>query len=249
MSIALLIVGSAIALNSCDGEAEVDDRSDETLMTEASENLTVLMSENGRKSYHFTTPLVEGYGLAKEPYREFRKGVNIITYQTDSLTKKDATLTSNYAIYYEKRKLWEAKGNVVVVKEDGKTLYTQQLFWNSTTKKIYSNVDTKIVETNGDVYFGEGFESDESFNQWQFRRMKGRMTVDITPTDSTTTDEAVQPMPTAASAPQSSMITSQPTAPTSVTQKSAESRRTEGKRPESERAAKRGEPLPIQKKM
>ena len=39
---------------------------------------------------------------------------------------------------------------------DGKTLYTQQLFWNARTKKIYSNVDSKIVQNNGrDVFIGE----------------------------------------------------------------------------------------------
>ncbi|MFR7680711.1 MAG: hypothetical protein ACLU18_13125 [Bacteroides thetaiotaomicron] len=78
-------------------------------------------------------------------------------------------LTANYAIYYENRKLWEAKGNVVVVKSDGKNLYTQQLFWNQQTKKIYSNVDSKIVQNDGrDVFIGEGFESDEEFKDWRF---------------------------------------------------------------------------------
>ena len=44
------------------------------------------------------------------------------------------------------------------------------------TKKIYSNVDSKIVQNNGrDVFIGEGFESDEEFKDWRFRRMKGRM--------------------------------------------------------------------------
>ena len=115
------------------------------------------------------TPLLEGYSLAREPYREFRKGVKITTYQNDSLTTVDAVLTANYAIYYENRELWEAKGNVVVEKSDGKTLYTQQLFWNARTKKIYSNVDSKIVQNNGrDVFIGEGFESDEEFKDWRF---------------------------------------------------------------------------------
>ena len=131
-------------------------------MTEYSENLSVVMSQNGRRSYHFVTPLLEGYSQAREPYREFRKGVKITTYQNDSLSEVDAVLTANYAIYYVNRELWEAKGNVVVEKSDGKTLYTQQLFWNSRTKKIYSNVDSKIVQNNGrDVFIGEGFESDE----------------------------------------------------------------------------------------
>ena len=92
----------------------------------------------------------------------------------------DAVLTANYAIYYEKRELWEAKGYFVVEKSDGKTLYTQQLFWNAQTDKVYSNVDSKIVQNNGrDVFIGEGFESDASFKEWRFRRMKGRMEVEM----------------------------------------------------------------------
>lgn len=182
--VALSALGSAILLYACGTETESHAVNEEGLMTEYSEDLTVLMSENGRRSYHFTAPQVEGYSLAREPYREFRKGVKIITYQNDSLTSVDVTLVANYAIYYENRKLWEAKGNVVVEKFDGKTLYTQQLFWNSTTGKIYSNVDSKIVQNNGtDVFIGEGFESDEAFKNWRFRRMKGRMEVDVSPTE------------------------------------------------------------------
>ena len=73
---------------------------------------------------------------------------------------------------------------LLVVKSDGKNLYTQQLFWNQQTKKIYSNVDSKIVQNDGrDVFIGEGFESDEEFKDWRFRRMKGRMEVEVKPTE------------------------------------------------------------------
>ena len=158
--VALSVTGSAILLFSCaDKDAGRASASEETMMTEYSEDLSVVMSQNGRRSYHFVTPLLEGYSLAREPYREFRKGVKITTYQNDSLTTVDAVLTANYAIYYENRELWEAKGNVVVEKSDGKTLYTQQLFWNARTKKIYSNVDSKIVQNNGrDVFIGRGVQ-------------------------------------------------------------------------------------------
>ena len=159
--VALSVMGSAILLFSCErDEAEDAAASEETMRTEYSENLSIVESQNGRRSYHFVTPLVEGYSLAREPYREFRKGVKITTYK------------------------WEAKGNVVVVKSDGKNLYTQQLFWNQQTKKIYSNVDSKIVQNDGrDVFIGEGFESDEEFKDWRFRRMKGRMEVEVKPTE------------------------------------------------------------------
>lgn len=197
--VALSVTGSAILLFSCaDKDAGRASASEETMMTEYSEDLSVVMSQNGRRSYHFVTPLLEGYSLAREPYREFRKGVKITTYQNDSLTTVDAVLTANYAIYYENRELWEAKGNVVVEKSDGKTLYTQQLFWNARTKKIYSNVDSKIVQNNGrDVFIGEGFESDEEFKDWRFRCMKGRMEVEMKQSaDSAATDStSVRPVP------------------------------------------------------
>lgn len=173
-------------------------------MTEYSENLSIVNSQNGQRSYHFVTPLMEGYSQAAEPYREFRRGVRITTYKDDSLSTVDAVLTANYAIYYEKRRLWEAKGDVVVEKSDGKRLYTQQLFWNERTKKIYSNVDSKIVQSGGtDVFIGEGFESDEEFKDWRFRRMKGRMEVDVAPSaqaDSGRADKAPRPVPATPSA-------------------------------------------------
>lgn len=173
-----LLLGSAILLFSCKPKpVEVEEQLD-GVKTEESENLTIVMSENGRKSYIFTTPLLEGYTLGRDPYREFRKGISITTYQDDSLSTVNAKLVANYAIYYEKRRLWEAKGDVVVTKHDGTRVYTQQLFWNSVTKRIYSNVDTKLVSKTDEV-IGEGFESDEEMNEPRFRRWKGRMQVDM----------------------------------------------------------------------
>lgn len=182
--VALSVAGSAILLFSCAERETPPEGSVETMMTEYSDSLSIIMSRNGRRSYHFTAPQLEGYTLAREPYREFRRGIRITTYKDDSLSTVDAVLTANYAIYYEKRELWEAKGNVVVEKSDGKTLYTQQLFWNAKTQRIYSNVDTKIVQNEGgNVFQGEGFESDEAFKEWRFRRFTGKMDVDVSQED------------------------------------------------------------------
>ena len=129
-------------LFSCEADrAAAEDTGTENLMTEYSENLSIVMSENGRKSYHFETPLLEGYGQARDPYREFRKGIKITMFEKDSTAAESAVLTSNYAINYGNRRLWEAKGDVVVTKSDGKKLFTSQLFWNQATGRIYSNVD------------------------------------------------------------------------------------------------------------
>ena len=173
MVVALSILGSAISLFSCRSQqVEEQTVNYETLRTEYSENMSIVMSENGRKAYHFETPLIEGYNMAKDPYREFRKGIKITTFEDDSVGSVAAVLTANYAIFYENRKLWEAKGDVVIVNSDGRKLLTSQLFWNQNTHKVYSNVDSKIVGKD-EVYHCEGFESDEQMKEWTYRKLRG----------------------------------------------------------------------------
>ena len=173
LAVALPFVGSAILLFSCEApKPQPEEVSYESVMTEYSENLSIIQSENGRKMYHFQTPLMEGYSMAHDPYREFRKGIKIVMFEKDSLSSESATLTANYAIFYEDRKLWEAKGDVVVVNKDGRRLYTSQLFWNQATHRVYSNVDSKIVSAD-EVYHCEGFESDEQMKDWTYRKLKG----------------------------------------------------------------------------
>lgn len=174
LAVALPFVGSAILLFSCSEKSATKQQPTnlEKLMTEYSENLSIVTSENGQKSYHFTTPLMEGYSLAHEPYKEFRKGIKIVTYEKDTTDVVSATLTANYAIFYETRELWEAKGDVVIIQNNGRRLYTSQLFWNQALHRIYSNVDSRVVDGD-EIYDCEGFESDEQMKDWHYRKIKG----------------------------------------------------------------------------
>lgn len=173
LAVALSFMGSAILLFSCEKKQVVEESANyETLMTEYSENMSIDMSENGSKSYYFETPLIEGYAMARDPYREFRKGIKITMYEQDTARTVSATLVANYAIFYEERKLWEAKGDVKVVQANGRKLNTSQLFWNQATHTIYSNVDCIIIDRDQTIYC-EGFESDEEMKEWSYRKVKG----------------------------------------------------------------------------
>ena len=99
------------------------------IMTERSDSLTIVQSENGRRQHNFTAPLYEHYGLAREPYMEFRQGVTVHSFD-DSTLVATSTLVADYAIFFEKQQLWETKGNVVATNKEGQKLETQQLFWN-----------------------------------------------------------------------------------------------------------------------
>ena len=151
------------------------------MMTQQSEDLTVIHSRNGNITYRFSTPLLERYENALEPYTEFREGIYIERYN-DSTHLIEATLTANYAVWLEKQELWEAKGNVVGNNSDGNQLETEQLFWDQKSKRVYSNVDSKITQ-NSDVIYGDGFESDDRFEEFVIRKPKGKVTVNTTPNE------------------------------------------------------------------
>lgn len=162
-------------LFSCSGAPAPKEVNMEMMITQQSDTLTMVFSTNGEKEYRFWTPLMERYEFAKDPYMEFRYGINIITY--DSLGREASRLRADYAIFYEKRELWETRGNVVGKGADGRELYTQQLFWNQKIDRVYSNVDSKIID-GYDEFVGEGFESDSEFNDWIFKESEGRMWVE-----------------------------------------------------------------------
>ncbi|MFI3330772.1 MAG: LPS export ABC transporter periplasmic protein LptC [Rikenellaceae bacterium] len=178
--LALLFIGSAFSLISCEQKQVTPTASSKNIMTQQSDTLTIIQSENGMKSYRFYAPLLERYELAQEPYMEFRRGIKIETFE-DTTQNIETTFVADYAIFYENQKLWEAKGNVVSVNAKGQILETEQLFWNQKTKRIYSNVYSTITQKD-DVIMGEGFESDESMEDFIFRKPQGRVSLNVEPT-------------------------------------------------------------------
>jgi LPS export ABC transporter protein LptC len=180
--VALLFAGSAILLFSCKVKEPVTPIDEETVVARVIDSMTTIATDNGRRTQRFFTPLVEDYDFAKEPFSEYRRGIEVITY--DSLGVESSNVVADYALHWTKRDFWELKGNVKMVGSDGRKLFTQQLFWDRKTKRIYSNVDSK-VEEGEDVFIGEGFEAEEDMARWTFRRLKGRVSVDVEPTEPT----------------------------------------------------------------
>ena len=75
LRVALSAAGSAILLFSCgERQGEGASGSGETMMTEYSENLSVVMSQNGRRSYHFVTPLLEAIRRPENPIVNSARG-------------------------------------------------------------------------------------------------------------------------------------------------------------------------------
>ena len=186
--IVFLVIGNAFLSFSCKSRKTSEEINEEAVVTMRSENLTMTVSSNGLKSYHFTTPLMEQYGLSRDPYTRYPEGVFVETFQ-DSTEIVESTLRANEAIYYDKRDLWMASGNVVA-SGSGNTLYTEQLFWDAKTDRIYSNVSVKVIDANG-IHHGEGLLSDKNLEQWEFMDYEGTISFETAPNEVVESEEAV----------------------------------------------------------
>ena len=119
-----------------------------------------------------TAPIADDYENVVQPYLEFPKGIKVVFY--DDNLKVKSRLTADYAVYYSKKKLWEARKNVVVYSENGTNLMTEQLFGDENRKKIFSVKKVTVVDSDGTTITGkQGFESDISFRNYKFLDVNG----------------------------------------------------------------------------
>lgn len=150
--------------------------------------VTTLVSDSGITRYKVITEEWEIYDKKKPPYWAFEKGVYLEKF--DSLFHIDASIKADTAYYYEKKKLWELRGNVHIRSQRGDKFDTQLLFWDEKKEKVYSDKFIRI-EQEDKVITGYGFESNQQMTEYQIYNNTGIFTVEDTqPADSTQTTVA-----------------------------------------------------------
>lgn len=132
--------------------------------SEASTNLHLFFSENGIIKQEFIFEKLNHYEYA-EKYYESPNSFEVITY--DELGNKNISLTADYGISYQEKKIMEAKRNVVITNfSTGEIIETEHLVWDENKHLIYSNTQIKQTKPDGSVYIGDRFESDESMEKY-----------------------------------------------------------------------------------
>jgi LPS export ABC transporter protein LptC len=142
----------------------------DTLPAMTAKDVQIMYSERGRVQIKLESPL-----LVNRPEQEnamiFPEG--FIVYFFDSTMAVQSTITADYGISYEKKKLMEAHRNVVVENmQKGEKLNTEELFWDREKQLIYSNKFVKLT-TGEQVITGDGLTSKEPFDEILITNPKG----------------------------------------------------------------------------
>lgn len=171
-SIFFLLLTAAFSACSTKMESLNNFNVDETFADLSITNLNTKYYSVHRLQTTITAPIADNYETVDQPYMEFPKGVDVIFY--DEHLKEQSRMTADYAVYYSKKKLWEARKNVVIKNEMGTSLRTEQLFGDEVRKKIFSVKKSTVVDPDGTLIVGkQGFESDMSFRNYKFLDVNG----------------------------------------------------------------------------
>ncbi|MDN4165825.1 LPS export ABC transporter periplasmic protein LptC [Cytophagales bacterium LB-30] len=108
--------------------------------------------------------------------RDFPEGMYMEFYEPDG--RVSSTLVANQGHYYREENLYKATGDVRVNSVDnGDKLNTEELFWNPTEEKVYTDKFVR-VEQEGDITTGEGLEAAQDFSTWRILKPTGFISMD-----------------------------------------------------------------------
>jgi len=141
--------------------------------------IETIYSDSAIVRLKITAPELKEFAEAEErdPYIEFPQGLKAVFYNKSG--RIESSLEAEYAVYTKKTKQFEASTNVVVKNfSEQQELYTEQLFWDQQSEKIWSDKFVKIITENGPTYGEEGFESDHNFTKFRIKKSRGQMTVE-----------------------------------------------------------------------
>ena len=170
----MVVVGvvAVVCFLSCSDKPEqVEAITDRTTTPSLRANeVTTVVSDSGITRYRVNTAEWLVYDKAEEPYWEFPKGIHLEKF--DFNLDVDAEIQSNYAIYYEKKKLWDLRDSVRAINVDGEHFESDRLFWDENTERVYSDSKIKITQKEK-VITGRGFESNQSLTKYVIRNPEG----------------------------------------------------------------------------
>ncbi len=138
-----------------------------------STGVTVFYSDSAHVKGKMITPEYLHYKTDK-PYIEMNKGVTIILY--DANQQETTRVESDYAIRRENEKLVELRKNVVATNSRGQTFKSDELIWDETKGRFFSNRLVSIT-SKGNTLFGNNFWANQDFSYYEITQATGDLSL------------------------------------------------------------------------
>ncbi len=170
------LLGCAIffALISCEEDlAEINKNKNVNFPSQVIYNSEILQRDSGMIKLRATAPLIEKYELIDSPYIVARKGINILFYDKKK-PDSPGSIKADFAKFNERKKFYEARGNIRIVSNDKQMFAMQSVFWDQNKKLIYTTDTVYVTDKDGSTLVGaNGMRAKDDFSEYTFFNNSG----------------------------------------------------------------------------
>jgi LPS export ABC transporter protein LptC len=142
---------------------------------EVADSVEILYSDSAVVRVRITAPLLFNYSDDKNPRREFPNGILVEFF--DEGKRIQSRLTAKRAVQYDKTNKFVVEDSVVIRSIKNELMETEGLTWDESTQRIFTNRFITIT-TETEKIQGYGFESDYDFQNWELKKVTGRIQSD-----------------------------------------------------------------------
>ncbi len=170
------LLGCAIffALISCEEDlAEINKNKNVNFPSQVIYNSEILQRDSGMIKLRATAPLIEKYELIDSPYIVARKGINIL-FHDKKKPDSPGSIKADFAKFNERKKFYEARGNIRIVSSDKQMFAMQSVFWDQNKKLIYTTDTVYVTDKDGSTLVGaNGMRAKDDFSEYTFFNNSG----------------------------------------------------------------------------
>jgi len=148
--------------------AAVDDRAAMPILDAG--GVSTLVSDSGVTRYRINAGRWQVYDKSDPTYWEFIEGVYLEKFNEDLAV--DASIEADYAKYLDQQGLWELRGHVHAMNENGEEFDTPLLFWDQNTERVYSDSMITIHRATSTIV-GIGFQSNQTMTEYTILQPTG----------------------------------------------------------------------------
>lgn len=132
--------------------------------------INLFYTDSGKVKAHLKSPLMYDFSTQEFPYREFPDGVRVEFFNEE---QEKNTIIADYGVIYQTTGLIDLRGNVKIVMSDSTIVHATQLYYDQSLGWVFTDVPYRVKLSNGGVNQGEGFDSNENFNNFSSRSNVG----------------------------------------------------------------------------
>ncbi len=139
-------------------------------------NPDLKISEDGLPRIDLDAPYMARFEHPDSTWLVFSGGGDslerVVVHLFDANGDSSATVHANMITYYEREKRFLARGEVIVVTKEGKTLESEHLVWTEADRTVRTPGYARIVSPNRTVT-GYGLVADEDLADFSMSRVSG----------------------------------------------------------------------------